>query len=244
MLSTLARAASPATLRSCRAASRALGASAQPSRNLAAAAAVQAGDSVQVHYVGTFDDGTVFDTSRQEGRDPLKFTVGSGQVIKGFDLAVMGLGVGDTNKLRCEPQDAYGEWSEDYVTTVPPPAEGVPKDLEAGMWVQLSNGMPATVKEIKDDGIVIDANHVLAGKALTFEVELLELEKEKQNAQRATSQLKRRLAAQLTVVQSHRFGSFTQPSRLISRTSSSACEMQLIRCMKDGIGPSRAAAPF
>ncbi|MBM4410322.1 MAG: peptidylprolyl isomerase [Chloroflexi bacterium] len=131
---------------------------------------VKNGDTVSVHYRGTLDDGTEFDSSR--GREPLSFTVGSGQVIAGFDEAVMGLKVGDKNKVRLEPAKAYGERREEMVVTIP--AAQAPAGLKAGDRVQIG-GAPAVVTKVDAGGVTVDANHALAGKALTFEVELVSI---------------------------------------------------------------------
>ena len=131
---------------------------------------VKKGDTVAVHYTGTLDDGSVFDSSK--GREPLSFTVGSGQVISGFDDAVMGLTVGAKNKVRMEAAKAYGERREDLVVTVP--AAQAPAGLKAGDRVQVS-GQAAVVTKVDATGVTIDANHALAGKALTFEVELISI---------------------------------------------------------------------
>lgn len=130
----------------------------------------QVGDTVQVHYRGTLDDGSEFDSSA--GRDPLEFTVGSGQVISGFDSAVVGLAVGDKVEVRLEPADAYGERTDQAVITVP--KEQAPEGLEVGQQVMLGQ-TPATVTEITDESVVVDANHPLAGQALTFEIELVSI---------------------------------------------------------------------
>ena len=129
----------------------------------------QAGDSVQVHYEGTLDDGEVFDSSK--GRDPLPFVVGSGQVIPGFDAAVIGLAVGESRKVRLEPADAYGERRDDLVLEVP--AEQAPPGLSVGDQVQLQSGAVAVVEAVTAETVTIDANHPLAGQALTFEIELV-----------------------------------------------------------------------
>ena len=131
---------------------------------------VKNGDTVSVHYRGTLDDGTEFDSSK--GREPLSFTVGSGQVISGFDDAVMGLKVGDKNKVRLEPAKAYGERREEMVVTVP--GAQAPAGLKAGDRVQVG-GAPAVVTRVDAAGVTVDANHALAGKALTFEVELVSI---------------------------------------------------------------------
>ncbi|MEZ4501596.1 MAG: peptidylprolyl isomerase [Dehalococcoidia bacterium] len=127
------------------------------------------GDSVQVHYTGTLDNGEVFDSS--VGRDPLPFVVGSGQVIPGFDSAVVGLAVGESRKVRLEPADAYGEPREDLIFQVP--ADQAPDGLNVGDQVQLQTGQVAVVEAVTPEGVTINANHPLAGQALTFEIELV-----------------------------------------------------------------------
>lgn len=124
-----------------------------------------------VHYTGKLDDGSVFDTSRE--REPLEFVVGGGKVIAGFDDAVLGLQAGESRMLQVGPEKAYGSPRTDLVADVP--KESAPDGLEVGNVVQLSNGMTARITSITDDAITIDANHPLAGMALTFEVELLDL---------------------------------------------------------------------
>ena len=131
------------------------------------------GDNVAVHYRGTLDDGTEFDSS--EGRDPLSFVVGSGQVIAGFDDAVRGLSVGDSRTVRIEPEDAYGEYTEEAVIDFP--ADSAPDGLQVGDAVTLGNGGRGPVLEITDEFVKIDANHPLAGEALTFEIELVSIER-------------------------------------------------------------------
>ncbi|MEN8233712.1 MAG: peptidylprolyl isomerase [Actinomycetota bacterium] len=131
---------------------------------------VQDGDLVEVHYVGTLDDGSEFDSSR-DGGTPFSFTVGVGQVISGFDDAVRGLRVGESRTVRIPAEDAYGEWSEENVVEVPYGESQA--DVAVGDEVFLSNGQSAIVLEVKSETVVLDANHELAGEALTFEIELL-----------------------------------------------------------------------
>lgn len=132
----------------------------------------QDGDLVEVHYVGTLDDGSQFDSSRERGT-PFSFSVGTGQVIAGFDEAVRGAKVGDVNTVRMEPADAYGEWSEVNVVEVPfNPEQG---DVAVGDEVYLTNGQSATVLEVTEEIVKLDANHQLAGEALTFEIEVLSI---------------------------------------------------------------------
>ena len=127
------------------------------------------GDSVAVHYHGTLDDGSIFDSSRQ--REPLQFVVGSGQLIAGFDNAVRGLSVGESVTVRLEAADAYGESRTDMIVTVP--LDQAPPGLVAGDRVELMNGAIANVTAVTDEGVTIDTNHPLAGQALTFEIELV-----------------------------------------------------------------------
>ena len=138
---------------------------------------VKEGDVVRVHYKGTLTDGEQFDSS--EGRDPLEFTVGAGQMIKGFDAAMPGMTVGEKKTINILPEDAYGHKDEQAMIEFA--KENIPKDmkLELGMPLQLRNEsgqpFPVTVAEIKDDIVVLDANHSLAGKELVFDIELMEI---------------------------------------------------------------------
>mgnify|MGYP000040062243 FL=1 len=137
----------------------------------------KAGDTVKIHYTGTLDDGSEFDSS--SGRDPLEFTVGSGQVIPGFDKAVEGMAVGDQKKVRIEAEDAYGEPSDQMIQEVPKSA--LPDDLEPkeGMGLQARGQdgrvINLTVTEVGDETITVDGNHPLAGKPLTFDIELVSI---------------------------------------------------------------------
>jgi FKBP-type peptidyl-prolyl cis-trans isomerase 2 len=129
------------------------------------------GDPVEVHYTGTLDDGTEFDSSRDRG--PLAFVVGSGQVIPGFDEAVRGLAIGESRTVRIEPADAYGDVDPDLVLEFP--RSDAPDDLAPGDQVPFANGAVGTVLEVTDEIVRIDANHPLAGEALTFEIELVSI---------------------------------------------------------------------
>lgn len=133
---------------------------------------VQDGDLVEVHYDGTLDDGSTFDSSRERGA-PFSFTVGTGQVIAGFDDAVRGLQVGESREVRIPADEAYGEWSEDNVVEVPYGEDQ--SDVAVGDKVFLNTGQPAVVLEVKDGTVVLDANHELAGQALTFKIEVLSI---------------------------------------------------------------------
>lgn len=138
---------------------------------------VKNGDTVKVHYTGQLKDGTVFDTSVQ--REPLEFTLGQGQLIPGFEKAVLGLEIGGTTTANIPSAEAYGEVNPDMILEVG--NENLPEGLtpEVGMQLQLNqpNGQPLTVvvSEINEGSIKIDANHPLAGKDLIFNIELVEI---------------------------------------------------------------------
>jgi peptidylprolyl isomerase len=138
---------------------------------------VKEGDLVKVHYTGKLTSGEQFDSST--GREPLEFTVGAGQMIKGFDAAMPGMTLGEKKTINIAPEDAYGHKVEEAI--IPFPKENVPAgmNLEPGMTLTLSNEMgqpvPVVVVEIKEDVIVLDANHFLAGKELIFDIELVQI---------------------------------------------------------------------
>ena len=138
---------------------------------------VKDGDTVKVHYTGKLTSGEQFDSSA--GREPLEFTVGAGQMIRGFDAALPGMKIGDKKTINIAAADGYGEKSPDAIIEFP--KENVPEDmkLEPGMQLTLSNQegqpVPVVVVELKDDVIVLDANHFLAGQELVFDIELVEI---------------------------------------------------------------------
>lgn len=147
---------------------------------------VEKGDAVSVHYVGKLDDGTVFDTSEKEEAmeagiynkmrdyEPLKFTVGAGQMIKGFDEGVVGMKAGEEKILKIPPEEAYGEYVEEYARELPRDAvDFVP---EVGMQLATETGLRGTVTEVGEENFVIDFNHALAGKTLTFKVKVISVE--------------------------------------------------------------------
>ena len=138
-----------------------------------------AGKKVKVHYTGTLDDGTKFDSSIDRG-EPLEFVCMAGQMIPGFDKAVESMNVGDTITVHLEPSEAYGERSEEAIQTIPlaniPGAEDLP--VGETVFLQGPNGQPfpAKVAVMDDTTVTFDMNHELAGKPLNFEIELLEAE--------------------------------------------------------------------
>ena len=138
---------------------------------------VKATDTVKVHYTGTLDDGNTFDSSR--GREPLEFTMGQGQLIPGFEKAVEGLKVGDSTQVRIPADQAYGDVREDMIVEIE--KDRFPEDIapEIGMQLQINqpNGqpMPVTVRAVGDTHVTLDANHPLAGQALKFDIEIMEI---------------------------------------------------------------------
>jgi len=137
----------------------------------------KSGDTVRIHYTGTLDDGTRFDSS--DGRDPLEFALGGGQVIPGFDSAVDGMAVGENKSVTIPPDQAYGERHEQLVQEIPKTA--LPEEMEPAVGMQLQSQSPdgqvmnLFVTEVADETITVDANHPLAGQALTFAIELVEI---------------------------------------------------------------------
>lgn len=140
---------------------------------------VEAGKKVTLHYVGTFEDGVQFDSSRDRG-EPLEFTAGSGQLIPGFDSGILGLTVGDTKTISVDPEHGYGEVREDVMRTYPMSSFPEGTELTEGSMItghdQQGQPMIARVVTVSDEEAVLDFNHPLAGKQLNFEVEILSVE--------------------------------------------------------------------
>ena len=139
----------------------------------------QSGNKIKIHYKGTLSDGDVFDSSF--GGEPLEFTIGSGMVIPGFDNGVVGMSVGETKTIFIPAADAYGHRSDELIIEFK--KENIPEDIELkiGDIMQLELGpgqvVNVTIIEIKKDSVIFDANHKLADQDLTFEVELVSIEK-------------------------------------------------------------------
>jgi peptidylprolyl isomerase len=136
--------------------------------------AAQTGDTVRIHYTGRLDDGQVFDSS--EGHDPLEFTLGAGQVIPGFDQAVQGMTEGEEKRVTIPAEEAYGPHREEMVLTVDRSElpEGV--DPEVGQQYQMSQAgqtFVVTVTDVTEAAVELDANHPLAGRDLTFDLQLV-----------------------------------------------------------------------
>jgi len=139
--------------------------------------AIQSGELVSVHYTGKVENGEVFDSS--SGRRPLTFTVGSGQIIRGLDEAVVGMTVGEKKIVTIAPEFAYGPRQVELIVDIP--KNTVPEDMEIekGMMIELidpqGNKIPAEVFEILDEVVKMDLNHFLAGKTLVFDIEIIEV---------------------------------------------------------------------
>jgi peptide-methionine (S)-S-oxide reductase len=130
------------------------------------------GETVEVHYVGTLEDGTEFDSSRARGL-PLNFVLGSGSVVPGFEEAVRGMRLEERKRAVLKPEVAYGERSDELVMSIPRDRAPSGMELEVGQKVPLTNGATATVLGVNDSEIKLDANHNLAGKTLIFDLQLV-----------------------------------------------------------------------
>lgn len=140
-------------------------------------AQVKTGDTVSIHYTGTLEDGTVFDSSRE--RDPLEFEVGSGQIIPGLDSALPGMSEGETKSVTVPPEEAYGEINPDAKQAVPRSniPDDIPLEIGTPLQVQTPQGqtVPVKVDSVTEDTVVLDANHPLAGETLNFEIEVVKI---------------------------------------------------------------------
>jgi peptidylprolyl isomerase len=136
------------------------------------------GDTVKVHYTGRLDDGTIFDSS--EGKDPLQFTIGEGQLLQAFEQGVTGLAEGDKKNLQLTAQQGYGLKQNKLIGKLP--LEALPEGLtpEIGMRLQMKTPEDQVIilkiVEMSDNDITVDANHELAGEDLNFEIELVAIE--------------------------------------------------------------------
>ena len=138
---------------------------------------IKSGDNVAIHYTGTLTDGSTFDSS--EGREPLEFEVGSGQIIPGLDVALPGMKVGDKKVVKIDAKDAYGPLNPEMRQAIP--RDGIPEDipLEIGVQLQMQTpegqAMPVTVVDLDEATVTLDANHPLAGKDLQFDIEVVKV---------------------------------------------------------------------
>jgi FKBP-type peptidyl-prolyl cis-trans isomerase 2 len=138
---------------------------------------IKKGDTILVEYTGKLETGEIFDTST--GKSPLEFEVGSGQIIKGFDDAVIGMKIGNEKEVKIQAKEAYGEHNKNYVKEIP--KKSVPSDLDikVGMFLMFKGpdgkSIASVVKEIKKDILLVDFNHPLAGKNLTFNIKIVDI---------------------------------------------------------------------
>ncbi len=137
---------------------------------------IEAGKTVKVHYKGTLDDGSVFDSS--EGRDPIEFEMGSGALIPGFEAAVAEMETDETRSVTIPAAEAYGDVNQDMVGEIP--RSNLPDDIEPEVGMVLSmhapdGEMPVRVVAVDEENLTLDANHPLAGQNLTFELTLIEV---------------------------------------------------------------------
>jgi len=138
---------------------------------------VQNGDTVVVNYTGRLEDGTVFDSSLTEGREPLKAQLGQGLLIKGFEDGIIEMTIGDKKTIEIDPSNAYGDVNSEMIVEVP--REQIPEGVSVGDMLQAEGPMgPVNVKvaEIKEETIIVDANHPLAGQKLIFDLELVSID--------------------------------------------------------------------
>lgn len=138
---------------------------------------VETNSTVTVNYTGRLEDGSIFDSSVVEGRDPLVATLGQGQLIPGFENGLHEMSIGDKKTVEISPENAYGEYNNEMVQEVP--KEQLPGDVEVGMPLEAQTQMGPirfVVKEIKDESVILDANHPLAGKKLIFDLEVVNID--------------------------------------------------------------------
>ena len=138
---------------------------------------IKQGSKVKVHYTGKYTNDSIFDTSYRDDRSALEFVVGEGQLIKGFEDAVLGMIPGEKKTVQIDPERAYGPINQEMILSVP--KNMVPENVEVGQTLggTLKNGqeVPFMVKEVNDSDILLDANHPLAGETLVFDIEVLEV---------------------------------------------------------------------
>ena len=138
---------------------------------------VDVNSTVSVNYTGRLEDGTVFDSSLNPGREPLSTTLGQGALIPGFEKGLLGMSVGESKTVNIPCVEAYGDLNEQLVAEVP--KDRVPEGVTEGQMLQTmtqQGPMNVVVKEVKDDVVILDANHPLAGKDLIFDLEVVSID--------------------------------------------------------------------
>lgn len=140
--------------------------------------AIKKGDIIKVEYEGSLDDGSIFDSTEKNGGIPLKFEVGGGQIIKGFDVAVIGKEVGEEFTVKLQPSEAYGEYKKDLIRKMPKNLFPKEQDPKPGMMIQVMDEtghvMLAVIKDVEEENVIIDLNHPLAGEILNFKIKVIE----------------------------------------------------------------------
>jgi len=137
---------------------------------------IKEGSKVKAHYTGRLTNNDVFDTSLTDGREPIEFVIGQGQLIPGFENGILGLSTGDKKTIEIPAVDAYGEYRDDLKLTVP--KSNVPQGIEVGHSLQANVNdqiVQFMVRQVDEDDVIVDANHPLAGQTLIFDIEILEV---------------------------------------------------------------------
>jgi FKBP-type peptidyl-prolyl cis-trans isomerase 2 len=138
---------------------------------------IKEGSKVKAHYTGRLTNNEEFDSSLKEGGAPIEFVIGQGQLIPGFENGILGLAPGDKKTIEVSAVEAYGEYRDELLVTVP--KSNAPQGVQVGQSLQanMQNGEMVTfmVREINDDNVIVDANHPLAGQVLLFDIEILEV---------------------------------------------------------------------
>lgn len=137
---------------------------------------IKEGSKVKAHYTGRLTNNDVFDTSLTDGREPIEFVIGQGQLIPGFENGILGLSTGDKKTIEISAVDAYGEYRDDLKLTVP--KSNVPQGIEVGHSLQANVNdqiVQFMVRQVDEDDVIVDANHPLAGQTLIFDIEILEV---------------------------------------------------------------------
>ncbi|MCJ7570784.1 MAG: peptidylprolyl isomerase [Candidatus Thermoplasmatota archaeon] len=142
---------------------------------------VKKGNKVKVEYIGSLEDGTVFDSSERHNQ-PLEFIVGAGQLLKGFDDAVVGMKIGEEKEIRLPPDEAYGPHNPEFVKDMPRDCFPEDQEIQPNMMymVSLQNGrqIPVRISKVSEDIVTADLNPPLAGKTLVFKIKLLQISEE------------------------------------------------------------------
>ncbi len=137
---------------------------------------IKEGSKVKAHYTGRLTNNDVFDTSLTDGREPIEFVIGQGQLIPGFESGVLGLSTGDKKTIEIPAVEAYGEYRDDLRLTVP--RSNVPEGIEVGHSLQANVNdqiVQFMVRQVDENEVVVDANHPLAGQTLIFDIEILDV---------------------------------------------------------------------